>query len=367
MESSELDRTPLYDLHLAAGARMAEFAGFEMPMRYEAGAMAEHLHTRNAAGLFDISHMGLVEVTGPDHRSWLETLLPTDITGLKRGQMRYSFFTLENGGVLDDVMITGRDDRIDLVVNASRKAEDLAHLAGRAPGGVVITPRFEVGMVALQGPEAATALSSIFPELPPVFLRGMPGEFEGQALWVSRSGYTGEDGFELQGPAGVIVELASKLLERDEVEWAGLAARDSLRLEAGLCLYGHDLSESISPIEAGLRWAIPKRRREEGGYLGANVINQQLQEGPPRVRIGLKPQGRAPVREGADLVSEGTHIGFVSSGGYGPSVEGPIAMGYVDAGFSGGSVTAQVRSKEIVCDVAELPFVSPKYVRGNQS
>lgn len=364
VESQELDRTPLYDLHLAAGARMAGFAGFDMPMRYEAGALAEHLHTRGHAGLFDISHMGLVEVTGPDHRSWLETVLPTDITGLVNGQMRYSFFTLENGGVLDDVMITGRDDRIDLVVNASRKAEDLAHLAERAPGGVVITPRFEVGMLALQGPEADAALSSMIPELPATFLRGMDVEVDGLAFWVSRSGYTGEDGFEIQGTADAIVELADRMLGRDEVAWAGLAARDSLRLEAGLCLYGHDLSDSISPIEAGLRWAIPKRRRDDGGYIGADVITRHLKDGPPRIRIGLKPQGRAPVREGAILVSEGTEIGFVSSGGYGPSVEGPIAMGYVDADFSRPSVTAQVRSKEIDCDVVELPFVTPRYVRG---
>jgi len=366
VEDSELKRTPLYDLHVQAGGRMAGFAGYEMPIRYEPGALAEHLFTRASAGLFDISHMGLVEISGPGHRAWLESLLPTDVAGLAPGQMRYSFFTTLDGGVIDDVMVTGRDDRIDLVVNASRKVEDLAHLLASAPVNVSINERTDVAMVALQGPKAAVVLQRVGIELPALFLQGREAQFDGTNIWVSRSGYTGEDGFEIQGAAAGMVDLAAQVLAHSEVEWAGLGARDSLRLEAGLCLYGNDLDETISPIEAGLRWAIPKRRREEGGFAGAERIMHELVQGPPRRRVGLRPTGRAPVRQGAALSLAGRQVGFVSSGGYGPTVEGPIAMGYVESEVVSQSLIADVRGKEIECEIAALPFVPPRYVRGEK-
>lgn len=367
---SDLERTPLYDLHLEHGGRMGGFAGYDMPIRYEAGPMAEHLHTRSAASLFDVAHMGVVEFRGDDIAAVgeaLETVLPSAITTLAPGKLRYSFLTNDRGGVLDDLMIANDGVGYTAVVNAGTKADDVAHFEAMIGDRVSITHRDDLALLALQGPSAVEVLSGLVPGVADLtFLTTAEFAIDGAPLAISRSGYTGEDGFEITISAERVADLATRLLAADAVEWAGLAARDTLRLEAGMCLYGHDLDPTITPIEADLTWAIQKRRRAEGGFPGAEVIQRQMADGTERLRVGLAPEGRRPVRDESTLYAEdGTEIGVVTSGGYGPSVERPIAMGYVSTSHAtvGTRVEADVRGKRVACVVADLPFSPHRYVR----
>jgi aminomethyltransferase len=358
---------PLQNLHDDAGARFGTFAGYDMPMRYEDGAVAEHDWCRNAASLFDVSHMGVIEIRGDERAVALESLVPAALTELAVDRGRYTFFTNEAGGVLDDLIVTNRGDYLQLVVNAGTKHDDLAHLRSNIGDGVEISDLLDTAILALQGPQAVDVLLPHASDLKGLtFGYGAEIRIGGATAWASRSGYTGEDGFELIINATDAEELGSILLTDERVELAGLAARDSLRLEAGLCLYGHELTPEISPIEAGLLWAIQKRRRSEGGFPGAETIQQQITEGPPRSRVGLTSEKR-PVREKSLLVDgTGTEIGFVSSGGFGPTFDGPIAMGYVPPEYQqpGQTITAVQRGKEIPMTVTELPFAPHNYYRG---
>lgn len=357
-----MDTTPLYDLHVELGARMGPFAGYDMPIRYEAGTIEEHRHTRSHVGLFDVSHMGVVEVplnAGDD----LEKLVPSSVTGLGQYKGRYTVLTNEAGGVIDDLILTNRGDHYMAVLNASRKHDDIAHVEAH---GVEIHLRDDRAILAIQGPEAVDVLSALWSEVADLgFMVGV--EVEPQ-MWISRSGYTGEDGFEVVLPSERADSFARQLLADERVEAAGLGARDTLRLEAGLCLYGNDLDETTTPVEAGLNWIMQKRRREEGGFLGDDVILGQLANGPDRHRVGLQPTGRAPVREHASIVLDGESIGEVTSGGFGPSVDTPIAMGYVAAGHHevGTALGAEQRNKHHDLVVADLPFVPHRYVRGKK-
>ena len=362
-------QTALYDLHREAGARMIDFAGYEMPLRYEAGTISEHLHTRSEASLFDVSHMGVIEIRGKDRAEALEELVPSDIQGLAPDRLRYTFLTNRNGGIIDDLIVRNGGDRLILVANAARKHDDLAHLVANLTGDAEAVAQDESQILALQGPRSAMALGRLQPVATGLgFMHGSAGRIAGADVIFSRSGYTGEDGFELIAPAEEAPGLATALIEQPEVSWAGLGARDTLRLEAGLCLYGADLDETTSPVEAGLTWAMQKRRREDGGFLGWETIADQLARGPQRKRVGIRPQGRAPVREGGVLADpqDGRTVGGVTSGGYGPSVEGPVAMGYVEAAFSkpGTDLLAEIRGKEIPCRTEELPFVPHRYWKG---
>lgn len=374
----EIARTPLYDLHVEAGARMVPFAGYAMPLQYAAGIMAEHSHTRERAGLFDVSHMGQVELRPRSGRveeaaAALETLVPADIVGLKPGRQRYALLTDAAGGILDDLMIANLGDRLLLVVNASRKQEDLEHLRRGLGEGVEVSSHFDRGLLALQGPGAEAALAGLAPEAAQMRFMDV-GEFEVDrvACTISRSGYTGEDGFEL-GMAGERAgAVARALLARPGVAWAGLGARDSLRLEAGLCLHGSDIDPETTPPEAGLEWAIPKVRRlggaRAGGFPGADVILPQLERGAQRRRVGLRSEGRAPLRGGAELYEGeegGEPVGRVTSGGFGPSIGAPVAMAYVVKRLAetGTRLFAEVRGKRLPATVATLPFVAPGYKR----
>lgn len=368
-----LKRTPLHALHVALGARMVAFAGYEMPVHYRLGVLKEHLHTRAAAGLFDVSHMGQALLAGRDHETVaaaLETVVPGDIRRLKRGRQRYTVLLNDAGGIVDDMMVTragaeGDDGRLMLVVNASRKASDYAYLAERLPTGVRLEALEDRALLALQGPRAAEILEGHCPGAAGLaFMAAAAMSFDGVACHVTRSGYTGEDGFELSVAADRAEEVARTLLEHELVEPAGLGARDSLRLEAGLCLYGHDIDETTSPVEADLAWTIGKRRRGEGGFAGASRIQRELREGPARVRVGIRPEGRAPAREGTPILdANGGTIGTVTSGGFGPTVDGPVAMGYVAAQATapGTPVQLLVRGTARPASVAALPFVPHRY------
>jgi aminomethyltransferase len=371
--AASLQRTPLYDLHVALGARMVPFAGYEMPVQYPPGILKEHLHTRAHAGLFDVSHMGQAFLIGPDHATIaaaLETLVPADILGLAPGQQRYTQLLNENGGIIDDLMVTRSasvedDGSLMLVVNASRKAEDYAHMTERLPGGARLEPAPDRALLALQGPHAAEVLARLC-DLPARlrFMTAVAGKVGGIDCHVSRSGYTGEDGFEVALAAGKAEELAHILLAQGGVQPIGLGARDSLRLEAGLCLYGHDIDETTSPIEAGLAWSIQKRRRAEGGFPGYARIRRELEQGAARRRVGIKPEGRAPAREATEILApSGERIGSVTSGGFGPSVGGPVAMGYVAARYAAPDtpVSLMVRGKPLAASVVSLPFVPHRY------
>jgi aminomethyltransferase len=368
----ELRRTCLHALHLAHGGRMVPFAGYEMPVRYEAGPVAEHQQCRTSAALFDVSHMGIVEVSGPDAAAKLEALVPAAVTAIQPGSMKYSFLTNAEGGIVDDLMITAGPTALTLVLNAARKEDDLVHLRLGLPDDVRITYREDLALLALQGPAAVAVAARHDPGLAElVFMQAGTATLAGIPVAVSRSGYTGEDGVEITVPAARAVELAEVLLAEPEVALAGLAARDSLRLEAGLCLYGHDLDATTSPVEAGLTWAIPPRRRRDGGFVGAAPIQRHLTEGPPRRRVGVQPVGRKPVRDGAALYAEGVDepVGVVTSGGFGPTVGGPIAMGYVASGHheTGTPLEADVRGTRVACRVADLPFVTHRYHRAGAS
>jgi aminomethyltransferase len=371
--------TPLDAWHRRLGARMVEFAGYAMPVQYDltgdlasrcrGGVMAEHLHCRSQAALFDVSHMGQAMLTGATAAAALEHLVPGDIIGLKPGRQRYSLFTNEAGGILDDLMVAHLgNDRLFLVVNASRKDDDLTHLSAHLPAGVRLAVMDDRALLALQGPAATRVLGRLAPNAATLPFMGVGAiEIGGIPCLVSRSGYTGEDGFEISLAAEHAEALADALLAQPEVAPAGLGARDSLRLEAGLCLYGNDIDELTSPVEAGLTWVIGKRRRENWDFPGAAVIRDQLEAGTyTRLRVGIRPEGRAPARALVDIVAgDGTEAGVVTSGGFSPTLSAPIAMGYVRRNLAteGAAVFVMVRGKPLPAAVAPLPFVPHRYVR----
>lgn len=364
---SELKRTPLHDLHRELGARLVPFAGWEMPVQYPAGILAEHQHGRAAAALFDVSHMGQVRLDGADAAIALERLVPADIQGLKPGRARYTQFTDGQGGILDDLIVSNAGDHLFLVVNAGCRDADLDHLRGALEPAVRVTELADRALLALQGPAAATVLARLAPpaaELP--FMGTAEMDLSGVPCRVSRLGYTGEDGYEISVPAADAMPLARTLLAQPEVKPAGLGARDSLRLEAGLPLYGHEIDTSTTPVEAGLAWSIQKRRRQEGGFAGAEVILRQLAEGTTRRLVGIRPEGRAPAREGSEIQdANGRTIGKVTSGGFGPSLGAPVAMGYVETEHAepGRELSLIVRGKPLPARVAALPFVPRRYHR----
>jgi aminomethyltransferase len=372
--TEQLLTTPLHALHRELGARMVPFAGYDMPVQYPAGVMKEHLHTREKAGLFDVSHMGQIRLTGAGAASALEALVPVDIIDLPVGMQRYAMFTDENGGILDDLMVANLgNDQLMLVVNAACKDQDLAHLRKHLGGHCEVEPLFEErALLALQGPAAVTVLARLAPEVAKMtFMQFASVQLLGADCYVSRSGYTGEDGYEISVPSDQAQALARRLLEEPEVAPIGLGARDSLRLEAGLCLYGHDMDTRTSPIEASLLWAISKIRRADGaragGFPGAEQIFAQQQQGVARKRVGLLPQERTPVREGAEIVDDqGTVVGTVCSGGFGPSLGGPLAMGYVNSELAAldTELWAVVRGKKVPMRVTKMPFVAQRYYRG---
>ena len=374
MSDATLQKTPLHALHLELGARMVPFAGYDMPVQYPLGVMKEHRHTRTQAGLFDVSHMGQLRLTGADAAKALETLVPVDIIDLPVGMQRYALFTHEQGGILDDLMVANLgNETLLLVVNAACKDQDLAHVQKHLGDRCQVEPLFEErALLALQGPAAVTVLARLAPQVAQMtFMQFASVTLLGVTCYVSRSGYTGEDGFEISVPSADAEHLARTLLAEPEVEPIGLGARDSLRLEAGLCLYGHDMDSDTSPIEASLLWAISKARRVEGpragGFPGAEAIFAQHREGVTRKRVGLLPQARTPVREGAQIIdAQGVEVGRVCSGGFGPTLDAPVAMGYVDASAAvmDNELHAIVRGKPVPLKVAKMPFVPQRYYRG---
>ncbi|MBY0234355.1 MAG: glycine cleavage system aminomethyltransferase GcvT [Burkholderiaceae bacterium] len=370
--SADLLKTPLHALHLELGAKMVPFGGYDMPVQYPAGVMAEHKHTRAAAGLFDVSHMGQVLLKGANAAAALESLVPVDVIDLDLFKQRYALFTNEAGGILDDLMIARRPDDLFVVVNAGCKVQDIAHMQAKIGGQCEVIPLPEQALLALQGPQAVTALARLNPEVAKLtFMTGGFFNLDGIDTFLTRSGYTGEDGFEISVRGDQAEALARKLLAQPEVKPIGLGARDSLRLEAGLCLYGHDINTEITPVEASLTWAIQKVRRaggaRAGGYPGAAVVDQQLAEGAAKKRVGLVSSERMPVREGAKLVDEaGVEIGVVTSGTLGPTVGKPVALGYLAKSHSalGTQVYAIVRDKRTPMIVSSTPFTPNGYYRG---
>jgi len=369
---AEFRRTTLYDLHLSRGAKMVPFAGWEMPVHYPMGVLGEHLHTRAHAGLFDVGHMGQVILRGPAAAEALEALVPADILGLAQGRQRYGLFTNDRGGILDDLMIANKGDHLLLVVNAACAEQDIAHLRRLEAQGISVEPVTDRGLLALQGPRAEAVLARLVPGVAAMrFMDVSEFDWQGATLWVSRSGYTGEDGFEISVPADRAVALAEALLAEPEVAPIGLGARDSLRLEAGMPLYGHDMDGATLPGEAGLGWSIPKARRmggaRAGGFPGADAVLAELAAGPLCRRIGLRPEGRAPIREGVeifDAAEGGALLGKVCSGGFGPSVGGPVAMAILPSGLvPGATVWAELRGKRIPVTITPLPFHQPSYRR----
>ena len=371
---TDLLTTPLHALHLELGAKMVPFAGYDMPVQYPAGIMAEHLHTRDKAGLFDVSHMGQVILTGASYEAIataFETLVPMDVQGLGVNRQRYGFFTNAEGGILDDLMFANRGDHLFVVVNAACKADDIAHMKAALEPAVTVAPVTDRALLALQGPAAERVLGALVP--PAAEMRFMAvSAWDGAELWISRSGYTGEDGYEISVPAAMAETFARALLADDDVLPIGLGARDSLRLEAGLCLYGHDIDTTTTPVEGALTWAIQKARRaggaRAGGFPGAEVILGQMAEGAGRKRVGLRPEGRAPMREGVPLFAAetgGEPIGQITSGSFGPTVGGPVAMGYLPADMAteGTRVFGELRGKRLPLAVAPLPFVAANFKR----
>ncbi len=358
-------KTPLHALHVELGAKMVPFAGYDMPVQYSTGILSEHLHTRAAAGLFDVSHMGQCWIAGGDPAAIVESLTPGDIKTLAPGQQRYTQFTLPNGGIADDLMVTNAGGHLVLVVNAACKHDDFARLREAMAGGAQLTILEGQGLLALQGPQAVAALERVVAGVSGLkFMTGAFFDWNGTRLYITRSGYTGEDGCEISVPAGKAEELARALLAQPEVKPIGLGARDSLRLEAGLCLYGHDIDTTTTPIEAGLLWSIPKHRRNVGGFPGDTIIIRQIAGGPPRRRVGILPEGRAPAREGTEIVDAGgRRIGIVTSGGFAPSLNRPIAMGYVEraAAEAGAKVALMVRGKALPAEIVKMPFVKKSY------
>jgi len=366
LEAPALGQLPLDGWHRSKGGRMVPFAGYEMPVQYE-GIMAEHLWTRENAGLFDVSHMGQLQVHGRGADTALERLLPGDLQALGDMKLKYSLLLDDEGGIIDDLMATRRGDDFYVVVNGATKHGDIEEFERRLPSGVVVDHMKEQALLALQGPRAAEVLESIVPGVSDlVFMQGAPFQWQGRNLWISRSGYTGEDGFEISVPANAAAELADAIVAHDAAKPIGLGARDSLRLEAGLPLYGHDLDRSTTPVMAGLNFAINKRRRADGGFSGALRILAEIQNGPPQRRVGFDVEGRQPVREGALVLDdEGSEVGRVTSGGFSPSLQRPIAMGYLAAHLSevGTRVKLEQRGKLFDARVATMPFVPHRYHR----
>jgi aminomethyltransferase len=375
---NSLQITPLHALHLARGGKMVPFAGYDMPVQYAAGVLREHLHTRQNAGLFDVSHMGQIALRAKSGRVEdaalaLERLVPQDIVAVAPGRQRYAQFTNEDGGILDDLMVANFDDHLFLVVNAACKADDEAHLRARLSENCIIETLPDRALIALQGPKAESALAGFCADVAAMkFMDAGPRRLGGYDCFVSRSGYTGEDGFEISVPAEHAEALASALLDNRDVLPIGLGARDSLRLEAGLCLYGHDIDTTTTPVEATLEWSVQKSRRHggarAGGFPGAEKILSQFDKGAPRRRVGLKAEGRAPVREGAPLFADSASteaIGKVTSGGFGPSLNAPVAMGYLPASLAAVGITvfAEVRGQRLPLQVAPTPFVPNTYKR----
>ncbi|MEL7254399.1 MAG: glycine cleavage system aminomethyltransferase GcvT [Pseudomonadota bacterium] len=374
--AKDLKTTPLHALHQDLGGKMVPFAGYDMPVQYGLGVMKEHLHTRARAGLFDVSHMGQVILRHDDGymavADAMERLVPVNLMDLREGRQRYGFFTDEAGGILDDLMMARREQEMFVVVNAARKEADIAHMRAGLPG-VYVEEVSDRALLALQGPASEAVLSGLVPgveEMRFMDVAILPSRFG--ELWISRSGYTGEDGYEISVPEGRATDLARALLAHDLVEPIGLGARDSLRLEAGLCLYGHDIDTTTTPVEARLNWAIGSLRRKggarAGGFPGADVVLDQLDNGADRLRVGLRPEGRAPMRDGTDLFASedsGTPIGTVTSGAFGPTVKGPISMGYVARAHSkeGTQVFGEVRGKRLPARVTALPFTPANFKR----
>ncbi|MGY4398506.1 aminomethyltransferase [Sphingomonas sp. UYAg733] len=362
----EIQTLPLDAWHRARGGRMVEFAGYHMPVQYE-GIMAEHLWVRESAGLFDVSHMGQLQLIGDDVAKALEALVPGDISALAPGRMRYSLLLADNGGILDDLMVTNAGDHLYLVVNGAVKQDDIAHLLDHLPDDITINYNEDAALLALQGPKAVDVLARLVPGVEAlVFMQAAPFEWDGMPLGISRSGYTGEDGFEISLPGDSAVAFADALCAHAEVKPIGLGARDSLRLEAGLPLYGHDLDPETTPTAADLGFAISKRRREEGGFPGAERILMEREQGAIQKRVGLMIEGRQPVREGAAVVDpEGSEVGRVTSGGFAPSVGAPIAMAYVPLSMAVPGTVIQLaqRGKVHQATVTAMPFIPHRYVR----
>ncbi|MEM7731462.1 MAG: glycine cleavage system aminomethyltransferase GcvT [Pseudomonadota bacterium] len=372
----ELKTTPMHALHHELGGKMVPFAGYEMPVQYGLGVMKEHLHTRARAGLFDVSHMGQVILHHDDGymavADAMEGLVPVNLLDLRDGRQRYGFFTADNGGILDDLMMARRGAEMFMVVNAACKEADIAHMRGKLKG-VYVEEISDRALLALQGPASEAVLDALVPGVGAMRFMDvtiLPSRFGD--LWISRSGYTGEDGYEVSVAEDHAVALARALLDHGDVEPIGLGARDSLRLEAGLCLYGHDVDTTTTPVEARLNWAIGAIRRtrgaREGHFPGSEVILRQLENGADRLRVGLRPEGRAPMREGTELfASEDSDkaLGIVTSGAFGPTIEGPVSMGYVARGFSaeGGRVFGEVRGKRLPARVTALPFTQARFKR----
>jgi aminomethyltransferase len=365
-DDAEAKTLPLDAWHRARGARMVPFAGYAMPIQYE-GIIAEHKWTRESAGLFDVSHMGQLIVAGAEAEKGLESLLPADLAILKDGRLRYSLLLADDAGIVDDLMATRRGDHFYVVVNGATKEGDIEYMRSRLPRSVVLDHMKEQALLALQGPKAVEALARLVPGVEALgFMTGGAFQIGGTAAWISRSGYTGEDGFEISVPGAKVAEVAELLASQPEVKPIGLGARDSLRLEAGLPLYGHDLDTETTPVEADLTFAISKRRRGEGGFAGWHRIARELAEGPIRRRVGLAVEGRQPVREGAMVVDGGgNEVGKVTSGGFSPMLEAPIAMAYVPAASAepGTEVTLAQRGKLFQAKVVVMPFVPHRYHR----
>jgi aminomethyltransferase len=364
-EELPLGKLPLDAWHRAKGGRMVGFAGYEMPIQYE-GIMAEHGWTREHAGLFDVSHMGQLSFTGEGADSALETLLPSDIIGLKPFRQRYSLLLDEDGGILDDLMASRRPNDIYMVVNGATKYDDIGWIIEHLPDEITMNHMDEHALLALQGPEAGKALATLIPGTADLyFMQNGAFDWSGFPLWISRSGYTGEDGFEISLPAEAAEPFADALCALPEVKPIGLGARDSLRLEAGLPLYGHDIDTQVSPIAADLGFAISKRRKEQGGFMGHARIMKELAEGAPSRRVGLTIEGRLPAREGAPILANGKPVGTVTSGGFAPTVGAPIAMGWVDTAYAviGTTLEVEVRGKRLSATVAPMPFVPHRYHR----
>ena len=363
--SDRLKQTPLHDLHVELGAKMVEFAGWSMPVQYS-GIIEEHTQCREKAALFDVSHMGQVELRGEGAAKALEALVPSNIEGLKEGKARYTSFTNEDGGIMDDLIVSNARDHLFIVVNASMRDHDIGHMRDNL-AGVEVIELTDRALVAVQGPKAETAVAFLAPAAAELgFMETTVANINGAACRVSRVGYTGEDGFEISIPEDRAEDVAKALLDRPDVAPAGLGARDTLRLEAGLCLYGNDIDGTTSPIEAQLQWTIQKRRLEEGGFPGQDRILAELADGPSRKLVGIQPEGRAPARQGTEVCSAGGEsIGTITSGGFGPTAGGPVSMAYVASAHAelGTAVILKVRNKELPGAVAALPFVPHNYKR----
>ena len=371
-----LRKTPLYDLHRDLGAKLTEFAGYEMPVQYGLGILGEHQHTRAKAGLFDVSHMGQVILRGRSYTETalaLEKLLPTDVLGLEVGRQRYGLLTTNSGGILDDLMFSNRGDHIFIVLNAACKNSDIKHLKSLLEPEILVEEVLNRALIALQGPASETVLGELNPQVKNMkFMDVETLLVSGVECWISRSGYTGEDGFEISIPATDAESVTRSILSNQDVEFIGLGARDSLRLEAGLCLYGHDINQATTPVEASLTWAIQKARRANGeragGFIGSKIILKQLDEGTERKRVGFLPQTRAPMREGVEVFeterSKDT-IGIITSGGYGPTVGHPVAMGYIDSKYAQNknNLFGELRGKRVPVKVSKIPFVPLNFKR----